>query len=257
MSWVAFGGLLAFGDSSRELAVFVEEDWFELGVGQTLALGSDRLTLPFRSTDCNGLETEAWSIEMVPRHQREKHLKMLGDVVFDKEALCVRNPVLPQLDDVVGTFVSWTHLHVLHVPAHLCLHLRPEMLKEHMAAEVGLEAGFGAWLWNGELLLAGRANQDLLQHGGLGRSAYGVWKTRLLRNKKAAGCLDKPCWYIGPCQAWSGEHVPLDALRSWCTRKAWRPIASGTRSLTSPSLGRLEPQLLACSRVCHDRSLRP
>ena len=95
MSWVAFGGLLAFGDSSRELAVFVEEDWFQLGVGHPLALGSDRLTLPFRSTDCNGLETEAWSIEMVPRHQREKHLEMLGDVVFDKEALCVRNPVLP------------------------------------------------------------------------------------------------------------------------------------------------------------------
>ena len=156
--WVAFGRLLALGHRARELAVFVKEDRLELGVRHPLGLGPYRLTLPFRSADCNGFETEAWGIEMVPRYQTEEHLKMFGDVVFDKEALCIRNPVLPQLHNVVGTLVGRAHLHILHVPAHLCLHLCPEMLKEHMAAEVGLEAGFGTGLRNRELLLARRAN---------------------------------------------------------------------------------------------------
>ena len=93
--WVAFSGLLALGHRARELAVFVKEDRLELGVWHPLALCPYRLTLPFRSADCNGFETEAWGIEMVPRYQTEKHLKMLGDVVFNKEALCIRNPVLP------------------------------------------------------------------------------------------------------------------------------------------------------------------
>ena len=184
---------------------------------------------------------------------------MFGDVVFDKEALCIRNPVFPQLHNVVGAFIRRAHLHIFHVPAHLRFNLCPEMLKEYMTAEVGLEAGFGAGLRNRELLLARRANKDLLQHCGLGRSTDGVWQTRLFWNKKAAGCLDKPCRYLRPGQARSREHVPSDVatLWSWCTGQTRRPIASRTRSLTTPTLRRLEPQLLTCSWVCHDRGPRP
>ena len=196
---------------------------------------------------------------MMTSDQSEEHLQMFGDVVFHKETLRVRNSVLPQLNDVVRALIRWAHLHVLHVPAHLCLHLTSEMLKENVAAEVGLEAGFRTGLGNGELLLASWTDKDLLQHCGLCRSAHRVRQARLLWNKKAACSLNKPGRNLCPCQAWSWEHVPSDVatLRSWSTCKSWRTSTTGSRSFTSPTFGRLEPKLLTCSWVGHDRSPRP
>ena len=164
---------------------------------------------------------------------------MLGDVVFDKETLRVRNSVLPQLNDVVRALIRWAHLHVFHVPAHLCLHLTSEMLKENVAAEVGLEAGFRTGLGNGELLLASWTDKDLLQHRGLCRSAHRVRQARLLWNKKAACSLNKPGRNLCPCQAWSWEHVPSDVatLGSWSTCKSWRTSTPGSEAVgQSPAM---------------------
>ena len=90
---------------------------------------------------------------------------MARNVVFYQERLGVRNVVLPQLNNVVGTVVSWTDLQV--IAAHLSLHLGSEMVEENVAAEVRFELSLGVGLGHGELDPAGWANVN---------SHHAVWR---------------------------------------------------------------------------------
>ena len=74
------------------------------------------------------------------------------------------------LNNVVLALVSRANLQVLQ-PAHLLLHLSPQVLEQHVTAEVGLEAGLGIRLRHREANLAGGAEVNTPQVGGGGRAA--------------------------------------------------------------------------------------
>ena len=78
------------------------------------------------------------------------------------------------------------------------------MLEEHVTAEVGLEAGLGIRLRDGESNLAGGAEEDLAELAVANTThARMMWMRRLW--SAAAAVVRKPC---GPCP---------DASPAWCS----------------------------------------
>ena len=79
--------------------------------------------------------------------------------MFDQERLCVRNPVLFELDNVVRTVIRGANLKV--VTTHLSLDFRPEMGEEDVTGKVCLELRLWTCLRVWELEATGGTHIDL------------------------------------------------------------------------------------------------